>query len=82
MTKLVDVTIPRWGMAMTEATLAALLVKDGDHVEAGTPLFELQTDKVTQEVPAPVAGRVVEILAEIDADLPVGTGVMRIQAEA
>ncbi len=82
MTKLVDVTIPRWGMAMTEATLAALLVKDGDHVKAGTPLFELQTDKVTQEVPAPVAGRVVEILAEIDADLPVGTGVMRIQAEA
>lgn len=82
MTELVDVIVPRWGMAMTEATLAALLVKVGDHVEAGTPLFELQTDKVTQEVPAPIAGVVVEIQAEFDADLPVGTVVMRIRADA
>ena len=82
MTELVDVTIPRWGMAMTEATLAALLVKVGDRIEAGSPLFELQTDKVTEEVPAPIAGIVAEILAEVDADLPVGTVVMRIQADA
>jgi pyruvate/2-oxoglutarate dehydrogenase complex dihydrolipoamide acyltransferase (E2) component len=81
MTELIDVTIPRWGMAMTEATLAALLVKVGDRVEAGTPLFELQTDKVMQEVPAPVAGIVAEILAEVDADLPVGRVVMRLHAE-
>lgn len=82
MEPLVDVIVPKWGMAMTEATLITVLVKVGDHVSAGMPLFELETDKVAQEVAAPVAGIVSEVLAQIDADLPVGAIVMRIQAEA
>lgn len=81
MANYIDVIVPKWGMAMTEATLVAVLVQVGDHVSTGMPLFELQTDKVTQEVAAPVAGVVSEVLALIDADLPVGAIVMRIEAE-
>ncbi len=49
--------MPKIGMEMTEAVLARWLVADGAIVTKGQPLYELETDKVTNEIEAPVAGR-------------------------
>ncbi|HUY23233.1 MAG TPA: lipoyl domain-containing protein [Acidimicrobiales bacterium] len=50
--------LPKIGMEMTEAVLARWLVDDGAVVAKGQALYEMETDKVTNEVDAPVAGRV------------------------
>ena len=48
--------LPKVGMEMTEATLTEWLVADGTPVEAGTPIYCIETEKVEHEVEAPVAG--------------------------
>ena len=58
----VEVRVPPLGESVTEATVASWLKSVGDFVEAGEPLVELETDKVTQEVPSPASGVLVEIL--------------------
>jgi 2-oxoglutarate dehydrogenase E2 component (dihydrolipoamide succinyltransferase) len=60
----VDVTVPTLGESVTEATIGSWFKKVGDAVEADEPLCELETDKVSVEVPAPAAGTLSEILAE------------------
>ncbi len=52
----VEIRIPKLGMEMTEATLAEWLVDDGATVEQDEPVYVLETDKVENEVGAPVAG--------------------------
>ena len=53
---LVDLTVPSVGESVTEATLAQWYKKDGDLVSKDEPLFVLETDKVTLEIEAEVAG--------------------------
>ena len=48
--------IPKLGMEMTEATLAGWLVADGTSVAQDQPIYEIETDKVSTEVTAPIAG--------------------------
>lgn len=52
----IDVKVPSVGESVTEGTIARWLKKDGAQVRADEPLFELETEKATQEVPAPAAG--------------------------
>ncbi len=52
----VEIVVPQLGESVTEATIARWLKQAGDAVVADEPLVELETDKVTVEVPAPVAG--------------------------
>ena len=52
----IDIRIPKLGMEMTEATLAGWLVADGTVVAQDQPIYELETDKVSTEITAPVAG--------------------------
>jgi len=52
----VPITVPGVGESITEGILSRWIVADGSAVEAGTPLFELETDKASTEVPAPSAG--------------------------
>lgn len=61
--KSVDVMVPALGESVTEATVATWFKKVGDQVEADEMLCELETDKVSVEVPAPAAGVLAEILA-------------------
>jgi pyruvate dehydrogenase E2 component (dihydrolipoamide acetyltransferase) len=56
--------MPKIGMEMTEAVLARWLVADGALVEKGQPLYELETDKVTNEIESPTAGRLRRIAEE------------------
>ncbi|MEX2318791.1 MAG: biotin/lipoyl-containing protein, partial [Bauldia sp.] len=58
-----EIRVPTLGESVTEATVGQWLKKVGDAVAADEPLVELETDKVTLEVPAPVAG----IIAAIEA---------------
>jgi pyruvate/2-oxoglutarate dehydrogenase complex dihydrolipoamide acyltransferase (E2) component len=52
-------TIPRLEMAMTEGVLGEWLVGDGAHVNEGDPIYTIETGKATQDVQAPVSGRLI-----------------------
>lgn len=51
-----EVRIPQIGFSSQEGTLTEWLAADGDHVEAGKPLYSLELDKSVQEVEAPASG--------------------------
>ena len=59
----IEVRVPTLGESVTEATVATWFKKPGDSVAVDEMLCELETDKVTVEVPSPTAGTVVEIIA-------------------
>ncbi|OYX43838.1 MAG: dihydrolipoamide succinyltransferase [Rhodobacterales bacterium 32-67-9] len=59
----IEVRVPTLGESVTEATVATWFKKPGDAVQVDEMLCELETDKVTVEVPAPVAGTLAEIVA-------------------
>ena len=73
-----DVTMPELGESVTEGTITQWLKKVGDEVEVDEPLLEVSTDKVDTEIPSPVAGTLVEILAEEDDTVDVGEVIARI----
>src|SRR5260221_13414976 len=75
------VTIPPVGESITEGILSRWLVADGSQVEASTPLYELETDKITTEVQAGVAG-VVRFTAKAGDTLPIGASVAVIDGAA
>jgi pyruvate/2-oxoglutarate dehydrogenase complex dihydrolipoamide acyltransferase (E2) component len=59
----VDVILPQFGMGMAEGTLTTWLVENGASVKEGEPLYEIETEKSTQEVEAPASG-VLRVIAE------------------
>jgi 2-oxoglutarate dehydrogenase E2 component (dihydrolipoamide succinyltransferase) len=63
----------------TKAVVRAWLKQIGDAVAENDPLVELETDKVTQEVPAPAAGVLAEIVLETDAEAVPGALLARIE---
>jgi 2-oxoglutarate dehydrogenase E2 component (dihydrolipoamide succinyltransferase) len=67
-----QIVVPTLGESVAEATVAKWLKAVGDAVEADDPLVELETDKVTLEVNAPVAGTLSEILADEGVEVAVG----------
>ncbi len=52
----VEIRVPQLGESVTEATIAQWYKSEGDEVDVDEPLVELETDKVTVEVPSPSAG--------------------------
>ena len=66
------VVMPALGESVTEGTVTRWLKNVGDSVAMDEPLLEVSTDKVDTEIPAPVAGVLLEILAPTDAVVPVG----------
>jgi pyruvate dehydrogenase E2 component (dihydrolipoamide acetyltransferase) len=69
----VDIQMPQLGETVTEGTITRWLKSVGDHVDADEPLFEVSTDKVDSEVPAPAAGTLSEILVQEGETAEVGT---------
>ena len=59
-----DVVMPQMGESIVEGTLTKWLKKPGEHVERDEPLFEISTDKVDTEIPAPTSGVLQEVLVE------------------
>ena len=69
-----QVILPRLGQGMESGTIVRWLKSEGDEVQKGEPLYELDTDKVTQEVEADVGGVLLKILVD-EGEVPVGTPV-------
>jgi pyruvate dehydrogenase E2 component (dihydrolipoyllysine-residue acetyltransferase) len=67
-----DVSLPRLGQGMEAGTIVRWLKSEGDRVEKGEPLYELDTDKVTQEVEADASGVLLKILAGEGEEIEVG----------
>ena len=67
-----DIRVPTLGESVTEATIGRWFKKAGDAVAVDEPLVELETDKVTIEVPAPSAGVLGEIAAKDGETVAVG----------
>ncbi|SES75430.1 2-oxoglutarate dehydrogenase complex dihydrolipoyllysine-residue succinyltransferase [Oceanicella actignis] len=70
--RMVDVMVPALGESVTEATVATWFKKQGEAVSADEILCELETDKVSVEVPAPASGVLAEILAPEGATVAAG----------
>src|SRR5471032_1683827 len=67
-----DIRVPTLGESVTEATVGKWFKQPGDAVSVDEPLVELETDKVTLEVPAPASGVLGEIAAKNGATVGVG----------
>ncbi len=79
---MIDVVMPQMGESIVEGTLTKWLKKVGDRVERDEPLFEISTDKVDSEIPAPAAGVLGEVLVEEGKTVAINTVVARIQDAA
>lgn len=78
----VQVVMPQLGESIVEGTIVEWHKKIGDYVKQNEELFTLTTDKVDTGVPAPQAGVLVEILANVDQTISVGEGVAVIDTAA
>jgi len=78
----VDVMVPALGESVSEATVASWFKKPGDEIAVDEMLCELETDKVSVEVPSPAAGVLGEILAEEGATVQAGGKLAVISGEA
>src|SRR5215207_5984538 len=70
-----QVTLPRLGQGMESGTIVRWLKSEGDEVEKGDPLYELDTEKVTQEVEAEAGGVLLKILAQEGEEIEVGKAI-------
>lgn len=68
-----DVIMPQLGETVREGTVSCWRKQIGDAVSADEPLFDVETDKVTTEVPAPISGVLTQILVEEGVQVKVGT---------
>src|SRR5471030_1886836 len=68
----IEIKVPAMGESVTEATISKWFKKEGDAVKRDEPLLELETDKVTVEVPSPADGAIESITAQQGATVQVG----------
>ncbi len=68
-----DVIMPQMGESIAEGTITKWMKKVGDRVQRDEPLFEISTDKVDAEIPAPASGVLKEIRVEPGATVPINT---------
>jgi 2-oxoglutarate dehydrogenase E2 component (dihydrolipoamide succinyltransferase) len=78
----IDVIMPQMGESIAEGTLSKWLKKVGDAVKRDEPIFEISTDKVDAEIPAPSAGVLAEIKVQEGQTVPVQTVVAVIETDA
>jgi 2-oxoglutarate dehydrogenase E2 component (dihydrolipoamide succinyltransferase) len=78
----IDVLMPQMGESIAEGTMSRWIKKVGDAVKRDEPIFEISTDKVDAEIPAPNAGVLAEVLVQEGETVAVGTIVARIETDA
>jgi pyruvate dehydrogenase E2 component (dihydrolipoamide acetyltransferase) len=76
-----DVIMPQMGESIAEGTLSRWLKAVGDEVKRDEPIFEISTDKVDAEIPAPAAGVLAEILVQQGQTVAVQTVVARLETD-
>src|SRR4051794_27751264 len=77
----VDIIMPQMGESIAEGTLSKWLKKVGDEVKRDEPIFEISTDKVDAEIPAPAAGVLAEIIVKEGETVAIQTVVARLETE-
>lgn len=78
----IEIRVPTLGESVTEATVGKWFKKSGEAVKADEPLVELETDKVTVEVPAPASGIMGDILVQSGTTVAVGSLLAALQGGA
>ena len=73
-----DVVMPQMGESIAEATVLKWHKQVGDAITKDETLYEISTDKVDAEIPAPATGTLIEVLVDVNLTVPVGTVVARI----
>src|SRR5262249_46949954 len=76
----IEVILPRVDMDMASGKISRWYVEEGQRIEKGKPLFEIETDKAAMEIEAPASGVVRDIAGTPGQDMPVGARVARIFA--
>lgn len=76
-----EIKMPKLGESITEGIIISWSVKVGDTIEEDDVLFEVNTAKVSAEIPSPVAGKILEILFQEGDTVPVGTVVAKVELE-
>ncbi|MDI7277262.1 MAG: 2-oxo acid dehydrogenase subunit E2, partial [Anaerolineae bacterium] len=74
------VYMPKFGMTQTEATVVRWLREEGDQVERGDPILEVETDKVLMEVEAPASGVLRGVRVQPKQVVPVATVIAYVTA--
>jgi 2-oxoglutarate dehydrogenase E2 component (dihydrolipoamide succinyltransferase) len=78
---IVDLVLPKLGESIMEATILKWHKSVGDTIQLDETLLDIATDKVDSEIPSTVAGKVIEILYEPNAVVPIGTVIARIETD-
>ena len=78
----IEIIVPTLGESVSDATVARWIKTTGDIVAADEPVVELETDKVTLEVPAPAAGQIGDIVAAEGTVVEVGAILARLKEGA
>jgi pyruvate dehydrogenase E2 component (dihydrolipoamide acetyltransferase) len=77
-----EVILPKWGLTMEEGTVRSWFKQEGDAVSADEMIGEVETDKITNELVAPISGVLAKILVQADETVDVGTVLAIIAASA
>ena len=77
----IELTMPKMGESVAEATITNWLKAEGDTIEAEEPVLEIATDKVDSEIPAPESGILKKILFQVDDVVKVGDTIAIIEVE-
>ena len=75
------IELPHVGESVVEGTIGKWLKQPGDRVERYDPLVEVVTDKVTMEVPSPVAGELLRIIAQEGETVPMGAPIAEVETQ-
>jgi 2-oxoglutarate decarboxylase len=78
-TATVQIQMPEMGESVTEGIVLEWHVAEGDFVEEGDTVVEVSTDKVDAEVPAPTAGTITKLIAQVDEEVPVGAALAEME---
>jgi biotin carboxyl carrier protein len=76
---MVEIQVPNLGQSGMDVKLERWFVKEGDHIEKGSPLYELSNEKLTQEIESPVSGTLTKILVPEGETTPVGAIIGQIE---
>jgi pyruvate dehydrogenase E2 component (dihydrolipoamide acetyltransferase) len=77
----VEVILPKWGLTMEEGTISEWRKQEGDAVAEDEIIADVETDKITNELPAPASGIVAKILVAAGETVEVGTVLALIAAD-
>ena len=76
----IHITMPKWGLTMKKGKVAKWFKREGDSVQKGEALFEVETEKITNKVEAPASGILFQIVVPEGTTVPVGT-ILAVMAE-